>query len=154
MDRSPRNPIQRARIRRGLTQEALAERTGYSADSIRAWESGARVPTLEALEILQRELRTPWLTGAFLRTQTKALEPTVPAFAVDRPLAEAAAQYICCILAWMDEQCDRDLLRMIADGRIDEAERADYGAIMAMAEQTARAFLELRFAEEVRAWQR
>lgn len=35
------NAIQRARLGKGLTQEALAERCGYSADSVRAWESGA-----------------------------------------------------------------------------------------------------------------
>lgn len=147
MDRIAQNPIQRARIRRGLTQEGLAERTGYSADSIRAWESGVRVPSLEALEILQRELRTPWLAGSFLRTQTSALAPTVPTFAADKPLAEAAAQYIGCILAWEDGRVDRRLLAIIADGRIDEAEKADYLAIMDMAEQTARAFLELKFAD-------
>ena len=37
------NAIQRARIGKGLTQEALAGRCGYSDDTIRAWESGAGV---------------------------------------------------------------------------------------------------------------
>ncbi len=147
IDQKTQNPIQRARICRGLTQEGLAERTGYSPDSIRAWESGVRVPSLEALEILQRELRTPWLAGVFLRQQTEALDPIIPVFAVDKPLAETAAQYISCILAWTDGRFDRHLLKMIADGRIDETEKADYRAIMEMAEQTARAFLELKFAD-------
>lgn len=147
IDRKTQNPIQKARIRRGLTQEGLAERTGYSADSIRAWESGVRMPSLEALEILQRELRAPWLTGRFLRIQTEALAPILPDFEVDRPLAEAAARYISCILAWTDGRFDRHLLAMIADGRIDETEKADYRAIMEMAEQTAKAYLELKFAD-------
>lgn len=147
IDREPRNPIQRARIRRGLTQEGLAERTGYSADSIRAWESGARVATLEALAILQRELRAPWLTGAYLRLQTEALAPIIPDFTVDKHLAEAAARYISCVLAWTDGRFDRHLLAMIADGRIDETEKADYRAILEMAEQTAQAYLELKFAD-------
>lgn len=147
IDRKPSNPIQIARIRRGLTQEGLAERTGYSADSIRAWESGARVATLEALEILQRELRAPWLTAAYLQMQTPALEPVIPTFTVGRPLAEAAAEYISCILAWTDGRFDRRLLQMIADGRIDETEEGDYWAIMKMAHRTARAFLDLKFAD-------
>ena len=147
IDRKPQNPIQKARIRRGLAQEGLAERTGYSADSIRAWESGVRMPSLEALEILQRELRAPWLTGRFLRIQTEALAPILPNFEVDRPLAEAAARYISCILAWTDGRFDRHLLAMIADGRIDETEKADYSAIMEMAEQTTKAYLELKFAD-------
>ncbi len=43
MDKNKRNALQRARLSSGLTQEALAERSGYSADSVRAWESGARM---------------------------------------------------------------------------------------------------------------
>ena len=42
MYRNPSNAIQRARLSNGMTQEALAERAGYSVDSVRAWESGAR----------------------------------------------------------------------------------------------------------------
>ena len=52
MDKNKRNALQRARLSSGLTQEALAERSGYSADSVRAWESGARMASLEALGIL------------------------------------------------------------------------------------------------------
>ena len=66
------NAIQRARIGKGLTQEALAGRCGYSDDTIRAWESGARTASIEALSILSECLEAPWLTGVYLREQTAA----------------------------------------------------------------------------------
>ena len=55
MYQNAQNAIQRARISKGLTQEALAERSGYSADSVRAWECGARV-TCEGCEVKTRIL--------------------------------------------------------------------------------------------------
>lgn len=55
------NAIQRARLSKGLTQEALAERCGYSADSVRAWESGARTASMDALGMLATVLDAQWL---------------------------------------------------------------------------------------------
>ena len=100
MDKNKRNALQRARLSSGLTQEALAERSGYSADSVRAWEFGARMASLEALGILGEVLDAPWLPGVYLREQSTALNDLLPDFEVDRPLAEAAAEYVSCILSW------------------------------------------------------
>ncbi len=61
MYQTKQNAIQRARISKGLTQEALADRAGYSADSVRAWECGARVASIEALDILATCLDAAWL---------------------------------------------------------------------------------------------
>ena len=88
------NAIQRARNSTGLTQEALAERSGYSSDSVRAWESGARVPSLEALNILAESLAAPWLPGVFLREQSAYLNSLIPDFRPGLPVAEAAAPTI------------------------------------------------------------
>ncbi len=59
MDKKASNSIQRARLCSGLTQEALAERAGYSPDSVRAWESGARTCPPEALDMLGEILAAP-----------------------------------------------------------------------------------------------
>ena len=148
MYQSKRNAIHRARNLRGLTQEALAECSGYSDDSIRAWETGARIASLEALNILSEVLAAPWLTVVYLQEQTTALNDMIPEFTVGRPLAEAAADYINCILDLIDNRFDRQLLRMIADGRIDEVEESDYRALMDMAESANKAYYETRFAAE------
>ena len=107
------NAIQRARNSTGLTQEALAERSGYSSDSVRAWESGARVPSLEALNILAESLAAPWLPGVFLREQSAYLNSLIPDFRPGLPVAEAAAGYISCLLEQVDERFDRRLLRLV-----------------------------------------
>lgn len=142
------NAIQRARISRGLTQEALAERCGYSDDTIRAWETGARTASLEALSIVSECLDAPWLTGVYLREQTNALNELIPSFTVGRPLAEAAAEYVSCVLDLVDERFDRKLIRMIADGHIDAMEREDYKVLMDLASKANRAYYEMRFAKE------
>lgn len=146
MYQNKKNALQRARLSTGLTQEALAERSGYSADSVRAWESGARVASLEALGILGEVLGAAWLPGVYLREQTSALNDLLPAFEVDRPLAEAAAEYVGCLFELMDARVDRQLLRMVADGRIDQVERPVFEEIMEIAGRANKAYYEMRFA--------
>ena len=140
------NAIQRARTSKGLTQEALAGRCGYSDDTIRAWESGARTASLEALGILSECLDAPWLSGVYLREQTGALDALLPDFRVAIPLAEAAAEYVSCILELVDRRFDRQLLGMVADGKIDQVESEDFAALMVLAGRVNRAYYEMRFA--------
>lgn len=141
------NAIQRARLGSGLTQEALAERSGYSDDSIRAWESGARVASLEALNKLQIALDAPWLTGVYLAEQTDSLRELLPDFEVGRPLAQAAAGYITCVMDLLDNRVDRKLLKLVADGKIDEVEQPVFEEIMRIAAAANKAYYEMRFAQ-------
>lgn len=146
MDRKPGNVLQRARNGRGLTQEALAERAGYSVDSIRVWESGARACPLDALGIISEILDAPWLTGVYLREQSTSLDALIPDFRIGRPLPEAAAEYISCVLDLVDKRFDRNLLRMVADGKVDAVESEIFAEIMDMGEKTIKAYFEMRFA--------
>lgn len=146
MYQSPQNAIQRARLSKGLTQEALAERAGYSADSVRAWECGARVASIEALDILAACLDAAWLPGVYLREQSAALQSLLPEFEVGRPLPEAAAEYITAVLELVDMRFDRQLLRMIADGKVDDSESEIFDAILDAAGKAAKAYYEMRFA--------
>ena len=146
MYQSPQNAIQRARISRGLTQEALAERSGYSSDSIRAWECGARVASLEALDILAACLDAAWLPGVYLREQSAALHALLPDFEVGRPLPEAAAEYISAILDLVDMRFDRQLLRLVADGKIDDSECEIFDGILEAAGKASKAYYEMKFA--------
>lgn len=140
------NAIQRARLSSGLTQEALAERSGYSVDSIRAWESGARVASLEALNKLQLGLDAPWLTAMYLAEQTGNLNDLLPDFQTGRPIAQAAASYIDAVLDLVDNRFDRKLLRMVADGKIDATELHIFDEIMELAAEVNKSYYEMRFA--------
>ena len=54
--------VANARRRARLTQEQLAEQTGYSVDFIGLIERGINAPTLDRLEDIARELKIdPWL---------------------------------------------------------------------------------------------
>lgn len=146
MDKNPQNAIQRARLSKGLTQEALAERIGYSPDSVRAWENGTRIASLEALDALTVALDASWLSGIYMREQTAALNALLPDFEVGKPLAQAVAGFITAVLDLMDVKADRKLLQMVADGRIDAAEQTDFDCIMDLAEKVNKAYFEVRFA--------
>lgn len=148
MYQNQENAIQRARIGKGLTQETLAERAGYSADSVRAWECGARVASLEALSRLQVVLDAPWLSGVYLMEQTDALNSLLPDFEVGKPLAQAAAGYITCVMDLMDNRVDRKLLQLVADGKIDEVEQPVFDEIMHLAAAANKAYYEMRFSKK------
>ncbi len=147
MHRNTANAIQRARIGSGLTQEKLAERIGYDSGTVRAWECGARIASLEALAKLQAVLDAPWLTGVYMQEQTSAMNGLLPEFEVGRPIAQAAASYINCVLDLVDHRVERKLLRLVADGKIDEVEQSAFDEILALAEATTRAYYEMKFAE-------
>lgn len=147
MHNNTRNAIKRARESMGLTQEALAERSGYSDAAIRAWESGARYPSLEAIDVISDCLQAPWLATMCLREQSEALAELVPDFTVERPVAEAAAKFINCVLDMVDLRFDRQLLKMVADGRVDELEEAMFQDIMEKADDICTAYFELKFAK-------
>lgn len=51
--------IREIRRTRGLTQEALAERTDRSVDAISAMERGIMLPGFETLDMLARALKVP-----------------------------------------------------------------------------------------------
>lgn len=148
MDKNTANSIQRARNRKRLTQEDLAEIIGYSVDTVQAWERSTRMPSLEALHQLALVLDAPWLPDTYLRERTDALSHVIPDYEVGRPLSEAAAGYISCILELVDERFDRKLLRMVADGRIDEKEAPIYTEIMEAAAKANRAYFEMLFSAE------
>lgn len=149
MDKTAGNAIYRARKLRGLTQEALGTAVGYSPDTIAAFEAGARLAPIEALDNMAALLSADWLTATYLREQysTGALAEIIPCFVVGRPLAEAAAEYINAMLDMMDRRFDRELLRMIADGRIDDLEQPVFAAIIEQGAKINSAFYTLKYAK-------
>lgn len=110
-------------------------------------ESGATVANIPALMDLAKKLDKPWLPFFYLREQygDEFLRGVVPDFTVGMPLAEAAAGYITRELDIVDKRFDRELLRMMADGRIDEVEAPAYEQVDADAWLLMGDILTLRF---------
>ncbi len=52
--------IRKARIEKGLTQEELADKVGYTKQTISNWENGKSTPGYEDKLILSKELEIIW----------------------------------------------------------------------------------------------
>ena len=146
MDKFAGNAIKRARIAQGITQEKLAEMSGYSTDAIRAWELGTRQASVPVLELLAVCLSAPWLTGVYLREQAAgALDDIVPQFTPGEPLAEAVVRLVNRIYAFADNHRDRRLLAIAADNVITPDERREYETIIDELQDIMAAAMELRY---------
>lgn len=148
MDKNAGNALKRARIAQGITQEKLAEMSGYSADAISAWENGTRAPSVPALELLGVCLSAPWLTGVYLREQADgALDDIVPAFTPGESVSKAVLCLVSRIYAFNDSHSDRRLLAIAADNVITPDERREFEAIVADIQEIVAAAMEVRYCE-------
>ena len=147
MDKVAANALKRARNIRHITQEGLAEMSGWSVDMIQAWERSTRMPSLETLHELAKYLDSPWLPDTYIRERTDVLNDIIPDYQANRPLAEAVAGYINAVLDLVDERFDRKLLRIVADGCVDALEKETYQRLMDKAQEVNKAYYEMRFAK-------
>ena len=148
MDKNTGNALKRARLAQGITQERLAEMSGYSVDSIAAWEGGGRTASVPVLELLSVCLGAPWLTGVYLREQAGgALDGVIPEFSPNLGLSQAACELISKIYAFADKHHDRTLIALAADNQITEQERPYYDEIVADLRELQKAILAVRFSQ-------
>lgn len=149
MDKNPTNAIKRARESAGITQERAAEMTGYSRDSIAAWENGTRRPPLDVLGLLEDVYYAPWLTARYLREQyANSLEDAIPDFAPGEPLPKAVLQLIVRLTDLMAKHGPERLAAIAADGIITEEERPEFDAIVRELQEIAGAAMTVRYARE------
>lgn len=138
-----RNCYKIARRAAGLTQEAAAERLGLSVESLRAYETGGRIPpneVVESMSILYNDLRLPF---NHLR-ETNALYGRIVPQVDERSLMEAALR-IHNRLSRIEQHGSLDrLLEIAEDDRIDEDERPEFLAIVAELREIVRSALELQ----------
>ena len=149
MDKNAGKVIQMARISKGITQAKLAELSGYSPDTIQAWEAGARIASVSILDQLSHRMNTPWLTVMYLQelSDEDGILAVIPSFTPGVPVSEAAAKYISCMLDSVEVKFDRQLLRMVADGQIDQMENSDFEKLLSLGNEIVRAYLELFFSK-------
>lgn len=146
MDKNAGNALKRARLAQGITQEKLAEMSGYSTDAISAWENGVRQASVPVLELLAVCLSAPWLTGVYLREQANgALDDIVPAFTPGKPLSKAVVHLINRVYAFSDSHGDRRLLSIAEDDIITPDERREFESIIEDLQGIIAAAMELRY---------
>ena len=142
-----RNIYKTCRKSAGLTQEAAAERLGISVESLRAYETGQRVPPNDVLELMVILYNAQHLAYQHLR-ETNALYSSVVPDVQPKTVLEASAKLTNRIFIFAESHADRRLLRITEDNVIDPGERAEFNAIMEDLQEIVEAALELRCARE------
>ena len=120
------NLYQRARKATRLSQEEAAERLGLSAESLKQYEGGRRVPPDDVVARMVEVYDLPWL--ALEHSQATDRLGVLPEV-TQRPLPQASialARRVRQMTGQLNEMLD-----IAEDGRIDEDERPMYEGIIA-----------------------
>lgn len=141
-----RNIYKTCRKAAGLTQEAAAERLGISVESLRAYETGQRVPPDEVVEAMSDLYNTLHLIVRHVREKNAIYSRVVPEVPKMDVLA-ASARLTNRIYQFADSHADRRLMRITEDNVIDGAERAEFDAILEDLQEIVSAALALRCAQ-------
>ena len=140
-----RNIYKNARRAAGLTQEAAAEQLGISVESLRAYETGLRIPPIDLVDLMVVCYHNQAVGIFHLSAISHMARTLLPADPQVR-LPEAALSLIDRIYAFADKHRDRELIRIAQDGVIDEEERADFDEIARELEGIVQAAVALRCA--------
>lgn len=141
-----RNIYKTCRKAAGLTQEAAAERLGISVESLRAYETGQRVPPDEVVEAMSDLYNTLHLIVRHVREKNAMYGRVVPEVPKMDVLA-ASARLTNRIYAFADSHADRRLMRITEDNVIDGTERGEFDAILEDLQEIVAAALALRCAQ-------
>lgn len=128
MPESNRNIYKVAREARGLTQEAAAERLGISDSSIRAYETGQRIPPNDVVDLMVLAYDSQLLGIQHLRASADMARSIVPDVR-EVDLRTAIMALLVTIYKFVDEHQDRELLRIGADNAVDESEGPEFEEI-------------------------
>ena len=133
--------IQRRAV--GYTQEAAAERLGISVESLRAYETGQRVPPDWVVELMSILYNAPYLAYQHLR-ETNAIFGRVVPQIEDRDLLEIAVRIYNRLRCFAERGSVDRLLEMAEDNVIDEEEMAEFQSIAAELREIVQSGLELQ----------
>lgn len=148
MPKGSGNIYQTARKAAGLTQEAAAERLAVSDTSIRAYESGERLPGDDVVARMCAVYGVQYLGLQHLQLKS-ALLPECVQYARPEPLPVATIKLVRRVLAFAEAHRSDQLLEIAEDGVIDETERQRFDEIAAELGDIVQAALALQYAEEV-----
>lgn len=107
----------------GLTQEKAAELLFVSVKTVKAWEQGLRDPEPRTVFRMSEIYKAPWLCLEYAQMVLQELR-IFPDGVHTKALPTAVLSLDNCTRQMMDDY--RTLLRIAADGRIDEDEQADF----------------------------
>lgn len=124
-----RNIYKRARRAKGYTQESAAERLGISVESLRAYETGQRVPPDEVVADMSNLYNTLHLIVQHVREKNAMYGRVVP----DVPqigALEASAKLRNRLDSFTERRGARRLMLITEDNVIDDSERPEFDEIL------------------------
>lgn len=138
---------QRYREASGLTQEYAAELLGVAVRTLAAWETGERTtPDIKVADMCDL-YGIPVLAIQHLRLHSMIARETLPA--VDAlPLPQAVCRFCAAVRDVYRMDAEGRLMRIAADGKVDELEQAEYKELLAALDPIVEAALALRYARE------
>lgn len=148
MAHDARNIYQIARRTAGLTQEAAAERLALSVESLRAYETGQRIPGNDVVSMMMSVYNAQYLGIQHVQAGRCAAAGRVQDVQVGLSLESSTIKLVNRWLAFANRhRCDQ-LLAIAEDGVIDEQERPQFDRIIGELSELVRATLALMYTEE------
>lgn len=142
MPEDTRTIYKKARRVAGLTQEAAAERLGISVESVRAYETGQRIPSNDVVEDMVVCYDYQKLAFQHLH-ETNTLAARVVPKLEERSLMELALRIYNRLRRFAKDGAVERLLDIAEDGRIDQEERPEFEAILADLREIVKSGMEL-----------
>lgn len=144
MSEQYRNIYKNARHAAGITQEKAAEMLGISVESIRAYETGGRVPGNAVVERMIEVYSATYLAYQHLKESNALMGRIVPSLE-ERSLLETCVRIYTRMRRFEEKHSVDRLLEIAEDNVIDETERPEFQTIAADLMEIIRGGLELGF---------
>lgn len=145
MSQEYRNIYQKAREVAGYTQERAAELIDISVESIRAYESGRRVPPNDVVAKMVEIYDARYLAFQHLKNSVPMAREFLPNIEV-RDIPEAMLRLQKEVTDFI--KCRDELIDITCDGQITDDERPRFDAIMKELNDIVDAIASLQFASE------
>lgn len=137
-----RNIYKAARRAAGFTQEAAAEKLSISVESIRAYETGQRIPSNEVVELMVICYNAQYLAYQHLH-ETNVLAAKIVPPLEERTLLEVAVRIYNRMNRFAEHHNVEKLMEIAEDGQVDDEERKIFDAIMADLRELVKSGMEL-----------
>lgn len=142
MSEECRNIYKTARRSAGLTQDAAAERLAISVESLRAYETGQRVPPNDVVEQMVICYNTQHLAYQHLHETNTLMARVVPQLE-QRSVLEAVVRIYNRMHRFEATHGVERLMAIAEDGEIDQTERVEFEAILEDLREIVKSGLEL-----------
>lgn len=146
MESDYRNIYRIARRTTGYTQEHWAEAVGVSVESIRNYENGTQIPGEDVIKAMCEISGLSQLAYWNLCHKSSLASEILPPLEII-PLPQAVCALLRSLREFYARHRDGSLLDIAADGVVDDAEAADFRAILEELDGIVQAALQLKYSE-------